>query len=87
MTKVIHLFELPNKNVKKNKLFSDAQKKPTDEVGFQTKQLMKRDANVVVYFNSSIILSLIFFSARVSTSFFLFGDTCRCVVMSSNPKP
>jgi hypothetical protein len=51
-------------NVKKNKLFSNAQKKPTDEAGFQTKQLMKRDANVVVYFNSSIILSLILFSAR-----------------------
>jgi hypothetical protein len=46
MTKVIHYFELPNKNVKKNKLFSEAQKKPTDEAGFQTKQLMKRDANV-----------------------------------------
>jgi hypothetical protein len=27
MTKVIHYFELPNKKVKKNKLFSDAQKK------------------------------------------------------------
>jgi len=35
MTKVIHYFELPNKNVKKNKLFSDAQKKPRDERGFQ----------------------------------------------------
>jgi hypothetical protein len=35
MTKVIHYFELPNKNVKKNKLFSQAQKKPTDEAGFQ----------------------------------------------------
>jgi hypothetical protein len=46
MTKVIYYFELPNKNVKKNKLFSEAQKKPRDEQGFQTKQLMKRDANI-----------------------------------------
>jgi hypothetical protein len=35
MTKVIHYFELPNKNVKKNKLFSDAQKKPRDEQGLK----------------------------------------------------
>jgi hypothetical protein len=36
-------------NVKKNKLFSNAQKKPTDEAGFQTKQLMKRDANIRLF--------------------------------------